>query len=268
MPLKNILYIDSKAINDYVSTIDGYTYEEETIVSNSTKDKGGKAGIGIKGASIEGTVGKQQSESSTKNVKITEASKLDKVIKYLNNNDELKYYENINDEIWNNIYRDNFLEVLVTPRFSKTKEVSDMARNLNNLIEVFQPFVEQEVLDKKAKKAISGFESLSNINNSNQLTCVFNFEDNNYPLIAYLDEKNLKTSQSDFISQCYMLCKIQKKVEKGKNIELDEIFKDIKSLNLNREQKRKMPKKLSNPKEIKDTVKGPAFVVIPVAIYR
>lgn len=268
MQLRNILYIDIKTIDDYVSQIDGYTYEEETIVNNITKDKGGKAGFGIKNLSAEGNIGKQQSESSTKNVKITEASKLDKVIKYLNDSDNLKYYENINDELWNDIYRDDFLEVLVTPRFSKTKEVSDMAKSLNNLVEIFQPFVREKMMDKKTKEAISGFESLSNINNSNQLTCVFNFEDNKFPLIAYLYEYYLKISQSDFTSQCYMLCKIQKKIEKGKNIELDEIFKDIKSLKLNREQKRKMPKDLSNPKEIKDIVNGPAFVVTPIAIYR
>ena len=37
---------------------------------------------------------------------------------------------------------------------------------------------------------------------------------------------------------------------------------------MNREQKRKMPKDLSNPKELKDSIKGPAFVVTPIAIYR
>lgn len=29
-----------------------------------------------------------------------------------------------------------------------------------------------------------------------------------------------------------------------------------------------MPKDLSNPKELKDSIKGPAFVVTPIAIYR
>ena len=66
-----------------------------------------------------------------------------------------------------------------------------------------------------------------------------------------------------------MLCKIQRKIEKGRSICLDEIFEDIKSMASNREQRRKMNKKdMSNPAEIKDKVNGPAFIVIPIAIYQ
>lgn len=88
------------ALNNYVSQIDGYTYEEATIVDTVTNDKSGKVGIGIQKFSAEGNLGKQNSESLTKNAKITDASKLDKVIKFLNNEGELKYYECIDETIW------------------------------------------------------------------------------------------------------------------------------------------------------------------------
>lgn len=65
-----------------------------------------------------------------------------------------------------------------------------------------------------------------------------------------------------------MLCKVQKKINKGETIELDEIFKDFKSLATNREMRRNIPKNLSNPEEFKDKIKGPAFIVIPIAIYQ
>ena len=39
-----------------------------------------------------------------------------------------------------------------------------------------------------------------------------------------------------------MLCKVQKKLEKGEKIQLDEIFEDIKKIPLNREQRRSFPK--------------------------
>ena len=45
-----------------------------------------------------------------------------------------------------------------------------------------------------------------------------------------------------------MLCKVQKKLEKGEKIQLDEIFEDIKKIPLNREQRRSFPKNTSNPK--------------------
>lgn len=268
MALRNILYLDIEAINDYISQIDGYTYDEEIITSNSVDDKGGKAGIGFGKLTAEANLGKQNTNTTTKNVRITDSSKLDKVIKYLKNEDELKYYEEIDENIWQDIYRDDFLELLVIPRFSKIKEISNMAKNLNNLITAFQPYMSDDMIDSKTKEALSGFETISRINDTSMVSCVFNFENKKYPFIAELNTTFFKTDEENIKSQCYLLCKVQKKVEKGKSIELDEIFDNVKKLNLNREQKRKMPKDLSNPKELKDSIKGPAFVVTPIAIYR
>lgn len=79
----------------------------------------------------------------------------------------------------------------------------------------------------------------------------------------------MKYQQSDFVGQFYVLCKVQSKIQKGKSIYLDEMLEDIKKLPLNREQKRNIKKKeLSNPKELKDQIKGPALIALPIAIYR
>lgn len=66
-----------------------------------------------------------------------------------------------------------------------------------------------------------------------------------------------------------ILCKIQKKVDKGNSIQLTDIFKTFREMPLNREQRRSMPskKQLETPKEFADVIKGPAFVVTPIAIY-
>ena len=48
----------------------------------------------------------------------------------------------------------------------------------------------------------------------------------------------------------------------------DEIFDDIKKIPMNRQQRRKMPKNMDNPDELKDVVKGPALVVVPIAVYQ
>ena len=66
----------------------------------------------------------------------------------------------------------------------------------------------------------------------------------------------------------YLLCKIIRKVPKGQSIKLDEIFDDIKKLPLNRAQRRNMPKNMDNPAELRDVIKGPALVVLPIAVYQ
>lgn len=101
-----------------------------------------------------------------------------------------------------------------------------------------------------------------------EITCVFEFEDSNYPLVAYLDESYFRCEQDNFVGQAYLLCKIIRKVPKGQNIKLDEIFDDIKKLPLNRAQRRKMPKNIDNPAELRDIIKGPALLVLPIAVYQ
>lgn len=267
--LRKILYADTEALDNYISIIDGYIYEEQEITQSSTTNKGGKLGVGFSKANIEGNLGNQKEEKISLNAKVNDASKLDKIIKYLKENEELKYYENINQEIWSDIYRDDFIEVLVTPRFSKLEEVTNAVNNFKQLYDAFEPFLGGNTINEKGKEVLNGFERLSNSRNDNSLSCVFNFEDKKYPLISNIDKTYLKTSKDNFVSQVYMLCKVQKKIEKGNSICLDEIFEDVKSMTMNREQKRQMAKKdMSNPKEIKDKIMGPAFVVIPIAIYQ
>ena len=87
-------------------------------------------------------------------------------------------------------------------------------------------------------------------------------------MVAYLDESFFRCTQDSFIGQAYLLCKIIRKVPKGQSLKLDEIFDDIKKLPLNRAQRRNMLKNIDNPAELRDIIKGPALVVLPIAVYQ
>lgn len=68
--------------------------------------------------------------------------------------------------------------------------------------------------------------------------------------------------------QSYVLCKVLRKIPKGKNIKLDESFDDVKNLPLNRKQRRNVPKNMDNTDMVRDVIYGPALVVIPIAVYQ
>ena len=164
--------------------------------------------------------------------------------------------------------RDDFIEVLVTARFSKMKELADSVRKIADLANVIQGITEQQILDKGAKEAVEGFSILGQLKLGKEISCVFEFEDGKYPLIVYLDEGFFRCDQENFVGESYVLCKVIRKLPKGQSIKLDEIFDDIKKLPLNREQRRKMPKSMDNPDGLKDVVKGPALIVLPIAVYQ
>lgn len=270
MKLRNFLYLNTKVIEDYIATIDGYVYDEESqaIATSSENIISGKGGVALISGSGAHT-GKQEEEIK-RSVKISDAAKFDKIYRYLQSEDieGLKYYESLSDEIYAELRRDDFLEVLVTVRFSKMKELTDSIMKIAELAAAFETITDQQILDKKATEAVNGFSALGQMKSGKEIACVFEFEDGKYPLVAYLDESYFRCGQDNFVGQAYMLCKVIRKISKGQSIKLDEIFDDIKKLPLNRAQRRNMPKNMDNPTEIRDVIKGPAFVVLPIAVYQ
>lgn len=270
MKLRNFLYLNTKIIEDYIAVIDGFTYDEEsqaiaTSTENSVSGNGGVALIRANGAHC----GKHEEEVK-RSVKITDAAKFEKVYKFLQSDEDdgLKYFELISEADYNGLSRDDFLEVLVTARFSKMKELTDSVIKIAELASVFERITDQKILDEKATEAVQGFSALGQMKSGKEIACVFEFEDGKHPLVAYLDESYFRCGQDNFVGQAYLLCKIIRKIPKGQSIKLDEIFDDVKKLPLNREQRRNMPKNMDNPAELQDVIKGPAFVVLPVAVYQ
>lgn len=270
MKLRNFLYLNTKVIEDYISAIEGYTYDEESqaIATSSENGVEGKANVAL--ASGSGYHTGKTAEEIKRSVHISESAKFEKIYKYLQSGeaDGLKYYEFLTDEFYDELGRDDFLEVLVTARFSKMKELTDSVKKIAELASVFQAITEQQILDKKATEAVNGFAALGQLQSGKEIACVFEFEDGKFPLVAYLDESYFRCEQDSFVGQAYMLCKVVRKIPKGQSIKLDEIFDDVKKLPLNRTQRRKMPKNMDNPAEIRDVIKGPAFVVLPIAVYQ
>lgn len=228
----------------------------------------GKGTIGV--ASGNGAHTGKQSEEVKRSVRISDAAKFEKIYKYLQSDEDdgLKYYEFLSDSDYNNIYRDDFLEVLVTARFSKMKELTDSVKKIAELAAVFETITDQQILDKKATNAVNGFSALGQMKSGKEIACVFEFDDGKHPLVAYLDESYFRCGQDNFVGQAYLLCKVIRKISKGQSIKLDEIFDDVKKLPLNRAQRRTMPKNMENPTELRDVIKGPALVVLPIAVYQ
>lgn len=264
------LYLNTRIVEDYISAIEGYTYDEESQAIASSSENSVNGGLGLRAISAGGSHNGKQSEEIKRSVIISDSAKFDKIYAYLQSGDEdekLRYYEFLSEDIYNDLRRDDFIEALVTARFSKTKELTDSIQKLADLAALIQGITDQQIFDEEATEAINGFSALGKLKSGKKIACVFNFDDGKYPLVAYLDENYFRCEQDSFVGQSYMLCKIIRKIPKGQSIKLDEIFDDIKNLPLNRAQRRKMPQNLDNPDIIKDIIKGPAMVVMPVAVY-
>ena len=266
MKLRNFLYLNENILDDYLSALEGSLTEKIITKEKETTDKKGNLGGKVIGIGAEKTIETETQKERT----LTPSAKVQLFMDLLQDEEEIPFYESLNEEIWKLLSRDEIVEFMGTVRFSKLKEFSTAISQLSSLTTLIESFTDTPIIDNKTQKAIDGIKVLGDYKNGNEVPCVLSFSgQKEYPVIAYLDDTCLKVPQESFVGDVTILCKIQKKINKGSSVDLTDFFKSIKDLPLNRTQRRAMnTKDLTMPKEISDTIKGPAFVVIPIAIYK
>jgi hypothetical protein len=60
----------------------------------------------------------------------------------------------LSEDVYNELRRDDFIEVLVTARFSKMKELTDSVKGIGELAALFQGITSQQIIDKETADAI------------------------------------------------------------------------------------------------------------------
>ncbi len=270
MILRNFLYLNEQILDGYLSAIEGYIPKKVTQTTKEVNSK--KTGVSASVKAIAGELGKNKSNETETymEIEISPASKVQKLINHLNENSEIPFYEYMDENSWHSLNRDEIVEFMGNIRFSKLKEITNAVSELEKLNNIFQEFSETPIIDSKTQKNLQGIKALNNLQKGNEIPCVISLGDlKEYKVVCYLDEAYFKVDQESFIGDVTILCKIQKKVTRGNNIQLTDIFKTFRELPLNREQRRMLPnkKQLETPKEFADIIKGPAFVVTPIAIY-
>lgn len=270
MVLRNFLYLNEQILDGYLSAIEGYTTTKVTQTTKATNTK--KTGISASVKVASGEVGKQEvNETETHmEIEISPAAKVQKLIDYLSEESEIPFYEYMDENSWKNLYRDSVVEFMGNVRFAKIKEFAKAVSEIERLANIFQEFSDKPLINFKTQKELDGIKTLNHLQKGNEIPCVLSFgELKEYKVVCYLNELFFKVDQDSFIGDVTILCKIQKKIEKGNSIQLTDIFKTFREMPLNREQRRSMPSKqqLVTPKEFSDIIRGPAFVVTPIAIY-
>jgi len=266
--LRNFLYLNNQLLDDFLSALDGELYEEGTVVEKSQRSSEGGGGVDLQLVKGGGKRGSSSGIETTKKVSLNYAGKFQRLYEKLDEMNEIQYYESMTLEKWNNIGRNKIIDCLVKINFSKLESMSEIAEQMAPLAQFAKQFAESAIFNDKSMEAIEGFKELGKLNRKNGVPCICSFiNDPEYKLISYLNPIFLKVPKDQMIGELNIFCKVQRKLADGEKIELSNIIPPINGLKLNREQKRKLIKGSKLPSEFQDTIKSPAAVVIPVAIY-
>lgn len=265
MKLRSYLYINQRLVDDYLSAIDGSLHEEEVLRTQKNINQNATIEAGLPVTGTGGEIQANNGEISEKTLKITYAAKLKRIVEYLNAENELKEIEELNEDVLNTLKREDFIEVFVNMRPSKMQGLVESLNKITNMFSALgslMPLTEEDQNMMTQMKDLGKMKEQADAGNSQ---VIFNPDGNEeISLVAQLEKEFLLEKMDKLNKQFYVLCKVQRKIRKDEEVEVDALFAGMEGIKPFMEK----GEELSNPQEIKDVVTAPGLFVLPIAIYQ
>ena len=274
--LRKYYYLDEDFINDNYATIFGYDLDEQQITTMSESQAGGKVGV-TKVVSVEASAGQTFGDTVKINANKTTSAKLQDIINYIEkeSGESIPYYQQLNEDIFSNLNRDDIFEGVFNLSFTKIEQVSELASIATSFGSI--PALGC-IIDSDTEEKIDAIKTIAEKERAKGISCILKFVDDDKKFHCYcrLENQFLKTQHSHLQGEVTMICKVSRIIPKGKTVNLSDIteLSKLKVPNTNTQQGRKQQVqqiksgKKNTAKDFQDEIKGPAIEVVPIAIYK
>jgi len=171
----------------------------------------------------------------------------------------------MDDEHWNSISRNQFIELDVTLRFSK---IDTLISSIGNFFPLLgEP--NQGIVDDDSKKALYIMQMFGEINKQNGLPAELQLiNGGKYKFVSYFNQNCFLVNLDLVPNEVTVLAKIQRKINVNEKINLINVIPMLEKMAINREMRKSMKHSINElPDELSDNVKGPGALIIPIAIY-
>lgn len=262
MVLRQYLYIDEDFVNDAFAMINGFDYSQKTVMQEDSAVITDSSDPSIQRESNEKT-------GSQFNASMPVTSRLQTVIDYLNRDEEIPFFDEMEKDNLSSIKRESFFEGCFKFSFTKIETYGQLAKSvqqLDNLLGTHQV---------DGVEAIVQMQELAKQEREKGIPCVLTFANEKEPVAyAFLNEKYFRVDRRLVSAEVTILCKVVRKIKKGDSICLTDLSElmNLKYPNTPQGKKAKVEDikngKLAKIKEFEDRIKGPAIEIIPIAIYR
>ena len=264
--LRNFLYLDTDMLSDYLSAVEGYIVESEELSENQITKTSGTGSAKVVGISR----GKDKEQGSVRRAVHTDAGRFQRLYQILEEKSILQYLENFDLTIWNSIKRDEILEIPALISIPDNYKMIQEAQNMGPLINLMRSFGEIDIVDKSEMNAINGIKAIGDMNQDKDIPVILNLEHmKDYMFATQLIPEYLRCDINKLEGEIKIVGKVQRIIKQGEDYELFSMVSGVDELIKlqNREERRKHGKKKAD-KNMADYIKGPAIILIPLAIFR
>ena len=270
--LRNYLYLDKQIVDDSLAAIEGALYDE-TIVQTQEKGQNLSGDLHAEVSAIGGAgLGAGRSSSAkteiTKQAQLTDAAKFQRVYGRLEKEDGFQYYDVVDQTTWENFDRGDLLELEVSISTTRISSLAEFAESAKGLADLAEALTGQSPLDQKTREIIDGIKLLGRMESEKGIPITLKpLNSSEYTFIAYLNPEYLRVTRDSLVGEVTVFCKIQRKLKDREKLDLFDLFASMQQLQKISKGHPK-PAKTKMPPEFRDTIKAPAAVIIPLAIYR
>src|SRR5699024_1882722 len=263
LDFRDFYYFDSDYVDNLAGHIAGFIEEEYSETERDEKTNTGKGGanVGIVKGDYErnSTVGKEIARSGSVSPEIR-FKKLFDALKELG----LEQVSSFDEKLWNTLIDEGeFIEIRGSIQFTEVYNLEQQASLIGNLGSDLG-FIDKE----EAEQVLNQISKIKELQEQDGVPMIIETLDSEHKFVAYLNSDFLVKEQNDITGNDYkILCKIERKIPSGETYELFDI-KELKRKTSNRAERRSKKNGSSLPKEIEETITGPAATILPIAIYR
>jgi len=260
MILRNFIYLDLKMLYEYLSSFDQNFIREKSIEKADREKSIGANKI------VTAKYGKTVSEEKQLKFLAEEAASFQNLYNLIDENSLLQVIEEMDDNLWNNIKRQQIIEGLVNIELPKLSSLTEAASEFKPMLDLISSVSDDLIIDDKTQAGLSFLEMF----NDPQKGLILKMPLDGYAKFKFYGAINLeylREDRSKLEGEFTVIGKIVKKIPKGKSERISPLQTIFDKLSYNKKAKQKT-KQIKLPNDIEDKIYYPAAKLDILAIYR
>ena len=260
MFLKTFLYLDTDAMEDYLSTLQGYVLNGNVEETTSDTSEGGG---GIKLGPVQGGLSKGKQKETRQTLQINPAAQFETLYEQLNEN---KLLVSKNEIKIDQLECGQLIELQLDLEIPPLYKFLSVVDNLSSLMEIIANMDQTVTYDTATTDAL---RQISALTTQKSIPVMGKIKDTDNSIISYLYPEYLRKDISVIPGLSTIVGKVQSFIITNEEYEVFSILPDIKSVLIlaDKEQRENIQKQMTTF-NFSDKIIGPAILISPLAVYR
>jgi len=272
--LKFFLYRDDPIVSQFLEQLEGGVYDEENISRQAGRGTSLGGGLSAGPVALQGSRNRSKGEESKFNLRQTGPSRFTRFHQLASDTQDVKVLSGVGEAIWDQVQLGELVEATVTLEVPQLLKSLNLVGNVSVLIPVFEAFGSIQGDDGKPKvdpdelqalkRQLPAVEQAAAMAESAPIPLIASMvSDLRFRFSLRLGRDKLQVANLDELEgEAQLVASVQSKVLRGKPVQVGQLVPGLPV------QNRAQRRRTGGGEDGSVTLRYPAFIVTPIAIFR